>query len=334
MLGSEMRPPAVRKDTDTTMADPASEAGASAWERRVLERLVLETVRERRRARRWSIFFRLLLLALIVGAVLSSRWSASEQRGPHTAVVRLDGEIAAGASASADNINAALRDAFKDPDTRAVILRINSPGGSPVQASQINDEIGRLRQRYPKVPIYAVCDDLCASAAYYAAVATERIYVSPASMVGSIGVLMDGFGFTGLMDKLGVSRRLLTAGANKGFLDPFSPMPDAQKAYAQAMLEQIHQQFIAAVEKGRGSRLKVDSQTFSGLVWTGQQAVARGLADAYGDTDQVARQVVHEDTIVTYSHRENVVDRLARRLGAAFGGGAAQALLPADWQLR
>ncbi len=316
------------------MADPATDSGPGAWERRILERLVLEIVRERRRARRWSIFFRLLLLALILALLLPSRWAGGELHGPHTAVVRLDGEIGPGSAASADNINAALRDAFKDAGTRAVILRINSPGGSPVQASQINAEIGRLRQRHPKVPIYAVCDDLCASAAYYVAVATERIYVSPASMVGSIGVLMDGFGFTGLMDKLGISRRLLTAGSNKGFLDPFSPLPDAQKAYAQAMLEQIHQQFIAAVEKGRGSRLKVDAQTFSGLVWTGQQAVANGLADAYGDTDEVARDVVHEDTIVTYSHRENVVDRLARRLGAAFGGGAAQALLPADWQLR
>lgn len=318
------------------MADPVTEQGgqAQAWERRVLERLVLEIVRERRRARRWTIFFRLLLLALVVAAFAMYHYPSPDLNGPHTAVVKLTGDIAPGSASNADDIDAALRDAFRDPGTRAVILRIDSPGGSPVQASQINAEIGRLRTRYPKVPIYAVCDDLCASAAYYVAVATDRIYVSPASMVGSIGVLMEGFGFSGLMNKLGISRRLLTAGSNKGFMDPFSPMPEEQRTYALAMLEQIHQQFIAAVEKGRGKRLKVDADTFSGLVWTGQQAVARGLADAYGDTREVARNVVHQPKLVVYSHRGNVVDRLARRIGAAFGGGAAQAVLPAGWQLR
>ncbi len=318
------------------MADPVSDQSvqAQSWERGVLERLVLEIVRERRRARRWTIFFRLLLLALIVSVFVLYRYPSSDLNGPHTAVVKLSGDIAPGSASNADDIDAALRDAFRDPGTRAVILRIDSPGGSPVQASQINAQIGRLRVRYPKIPIYAVCDDLCASAAYYVAVATERIYVSPASMVGSIGVLMDGFGFSGLMDKLGISRRLLTAGSNKGFMDPFSPMPEAQRTYALAMLQQIHRQFIAAVEKGRGSRLKVDADTFSGLVWTGQQAVARGLADGYGDTREVARNVVHAPDLVTYSHRGSVVDRLARRIGASFGGAAAQAVLPAGWQLR
>ncbi len=254
--------------------------------------------------------------------------------GPHTALVSLDGEIASTTVASADNIIGSLQDAFNDPETRAIVLRIDSPGGSPVQASRINAEIGRLRALHRNIPIYAVCDEMCASAAYYVAVATDRIYVNPASLVGSIGVLMDGFGFTGLMDKLGVSRRLLTAGANKGFLDPFSPMAPAQKEYALRMLAQIHQQFIAAVQKGRGGRLKVNDQTFSGLVFTGESAVSQGLADAYGDTDDVARDVVHVTNVVDFTRHENVVDRLARRFGAALGHGAVHELEQGGWSLR
>jgi protease-4 len=309
-----------------------------AWERGVLEKLVMEVVNEKRRARRWSIFFRLaflgLLLAILIGGYLAEH-ASSQATGPHTALVELNGEISASSVASADNINAALHDAFDDPETKAVILRINSPGGSPVQASQINDEIWRLRAKHKDIPIYAVCDEVCASAAYYIAVATNKIYVNPASLVGSIGVLMEGFGFSGLMDKLGVTRRLLTAGDNKGFMDPFSPMPEDQKAYAQTMLKQIHQQFIAAVEKGRGTRLKINDQTFSGLVWTGESAVQQGLADGYGDTDSVARDVVHAKELVDYTRRENVVDRLAKRFGASLGMGAAREMLNSGtWSLR
>lgn len=298
----------------------------------------MEIVNEKRRARRWSIFFRLtflgLILAIFAGGYMAEH--ASDQiAGPHTALVELNGEISASSMASADNINASLQDAFDDRGTKAVILRINSPGGSPVQASQINAEIWRLRAKHKNIPIYAVCDEVCASAAYYIAVATDKIYVNPASLVGSIGVLMDGFGFSGLMDKLGVTRRLLTAGANKGFMDPFSPMPEDQKAYAQTMLKQIHQQFIAAVEKGRGSRLKINDQTFSGLVWTGESAVQQGLADGYGDTDTVARDVVHEKNLVDYTRHENVVDRLAKRFGASMGMGAVHEMLHnSAWSLR
>ncbi len=304
----------------------------------MLERLVMEIVNERRRARRWSIFFRLAFLGLILAIFLGgymAEHAGDQIAGPHTALVELNGEISASSMASADNINASLQDAFDDRGTKAVILRINSPGGSPVQASQINAEIWRLRAKHKNIPIYAVCDEVCASAAYYIAVATDKIYVNPASLVGSIGVLMDGFGFSGLMDKLGVTRRLLTAGANKGFMDPFSPMPEDQKAYAQTMLKQIHQQFIAAVEKGRGSRLKINNQTFSGLVWTGESAVQQGLADGYGDTDTVARDVVHEKNLVDYTRHENVVDRLAKRFGASMGMGAVHEMLHnSAWSLR
>ena len=329
-------------DNEPTLGAAPSQtpAGAppTAWERNVLERLVMDIVAERRRSRRWSVFFRLCVLALVL-AVVAAVWRGGESSGtaasgPHVAVVDLRGEMSATSNASADNIDASLRDAFASPQTRAVILRINSPGGSPVQASRINAEIWRLRALHKDIPVYAVCDEACASAAYYVAVAADRIYVNPASLVGSIGVLMNGFGFSGLMDKLGITRRLLTAGSNKGFMDPFSPMTPQQKQYALAMLEQIHQQFIAAVKKGRGSRLKIDDQTFSGLVWTGESAVQQGLADGYGDTRSVARDVVHQTRLVDFTRHENVVDRLAQRFGASIGMGAAREALPQGWSLR
>lgn len=312
--------------------DPAP----GAWERQVLERLVLEAVTERRRARRWSIFFRLVFIGLIVAILFGgflAEYGGATQRGPHTALIELNGEIAFNSQASADNINAALQDAFDDPQTRGVILRINSPGGSPVQASQIYAEIQRLRTKYDK-PVYAVCEEVCASGAYYVAAAANDIYVNPASLVGSIGVLMDGFGFSGLLDKLGIHRRLLTAGANKGFMDPFSPMPDDQRQYALGMLEQIHRQFIDAVEKGRGKRLKVNDQTFSGLVWTGEAAVQQGLADGYGNVDSVARDKIKAPDIVDYTREENVAERLAKRFGAALGMGAVKELATTGWSLR
>ncbi|MDE2255832.1 MAG: S49 family peptidase [Betaproteobacteria bacterium] len=316
----------------------AAHPPSGAWERSVMERLVLEIVAEKRRARRWSIFFRLvflgLLLAVLAGGYIAE-YASGTSAGAHTALVEINGEISASSVASADNINGALQDAFDDANTKAVILRINSPGGSPVQASQINAEIWRLRARHKHIPIYAVCDEVCASAAYYIAVATDKIYVNPASLVGSIGVLMEGFGVSGLMDKLGVTRRLLTAGAKKGFMDPFSPMPEDQKTYALGMLEQIHRQFIAAVEKGRGKRLKINNDTFSGLVWTGESAVEQGLADGFGDTDTVARDVVHEKTLVDYTRSENVVDRLAKRFGASLGMGAMREMLQSGgWSLQ
>jgi protease-4 len=240
-------------------------------------------------------------------------------------VVEIKGEIASGAEASAELIVAALRSAFEDEGAQAVVLLINSPGGSPVQAGIINDEIRRLKAKHKK-PVYAVVEESCASAAYYIAVASDKIFVDKASIVGSIGVLMDGFGFTGLMDKLGVERRLMTAGENKGFLDPFSPQTEKQRAFAQTMLNQIHQQFIDVVKTGRGARLKETPETFSGLFWSGQQAIELGLADQLGNLDFVAREVVKAEEIIDYTRRDNVAERLVKRFGAAIGEGSVRAM--------
>ncbi|SDM47328.1 protease-4 [Oryzisolibacter propanilivorax] len=313
--------------TTNEAARPAAAAGPG-WEREVLEKLVLATVREQRAARRWRIFWRFAWIALVLAVLwtLGSRELAGAAKsGPHTAVVDIKGEIAAGNEASAEFVVAAMRSAFEDPGSQAVVLLINSPGGSPVQAGIINDEIGRLKAKHGK-PVYAVVEETCASAAYYIASAADDIFVDKASIVGSIGVLMDGFGFTGVMDKLGVERRLITAGENKGFLDPFSPMSERQREYAQAMLDQIHEQFISVVKAGRGERLKETPEIFSGLFWTGQQAVELGLADQLGNLDYVAREVVKAEDVIDYTRRDNVAERLARRFGAAVGAGAMKAL--------
>ncbi|MDA8093927.1 MAG: S49 family peptidase [Betaproteobacteria bacterium] len=288
------------------------------WERDVLEKLVLASIKEQRRARQWSIFFRLLLFAFLFIVLFGALgWLGTGiPVGKHTALVNLDGEIGAD-QVSADRIIKGLDDAFKDKNTKGVILAINSPGGSPVQAGYINDEIWRLRRKYPKIPIYTVAEDLCASGGYYVAVATDRIYVNKATLIGSIGVLMDGFGFTGLMNKLGIERRLLIAGKNKGFLDPFSPEDPTQVAYAKTMLQDIHQQFIQAVRKGRGNRLKETPGLFSGLIWTGDQSIALGLADGYGSVQSVARDVIKAPTIVDYTPQGGFVNRFAKHFGAA-----------------
>jgi len=305
-------------------ADASSVPG---WERATLEKLAFAALEEQKATRRWKTFVRLSWLAFFIALV----WLAF-QRGapatdvsvPHTAVIEIKGEIAAGADASAEFVNAALQTAFEDKGSKAIVLLINSPGGSPVQAGMMNDEILRLKAKYKK-PVYAVVEESCASAAYYIAVSADKIYVDKASIVGSIGVLMDGFGFTGLMDKLGVERRLLTAGENKGFLDPFSPQSDKQRAYAQSMLDQIHQQFIKVVKDGRGDRLKETPEMFSGLFWSGQQAVELGLVDQLGNLDYVAREVVKAEEIIDYTRRDNVAERLAKKFGAAMGEGAMKA---------
>lgn len=308
-------------------AQPRAKPAQPGWERDVLERLVFATVNEQRSARRWRIFWRFLWVLLVVGAVwwLGRDSAATSMNGPHTAVVNIKGAIASDASASAEFVNAAMRAALEDPGSRALVLLIDSPGGSPVQAGMINDEIARLKTLHNK-PIYAVVEETCASAAYYIAAAADEIYVDKASIVGSIGVLMDGFGFTGAMEKIGVQRRLLTAGDNKGMLDPFSPLKPEQREFVQVMLDQIHQQFIDVVLAGRGDRLKVNDETFSGLFWTGQQAVELGLADQFGTLDSVARDVVKAEQVIDYTRSENVAERLAKRFGAAIGGGAVDAL--------
>ena len=303
-------------------------SGVPGWERATLEKLAFAALNEQKATRRWKTFVRLAWLVFFVALVwmaLHRGTPANDTTVPHTAVVEIKGEIAAGADASAEFVNAALRAAFEDDGAKAVVLLINSPGGSPVQAGMMNDEILRLKAKYKK-PVYAVVEESCASAAYYIAVSADKIFVDKASIVGSIGVLMDGFGFNGLMDKLGVERRLLTAGENKGFLDPFSPQSDKHRALAQTMLDQIHQQFIAVVKAGRGKRLKETPEMFSGLFWSGQQAVELGLADQFGNLDYVAREVVKAEEIIDYTRRDNVAERLAKKFGAAMGEGAFKAL--------
>ena len=308
----------------------ASDAG---WERSAIEKLLLANVREQRAARRWRVFYRLLWLGFFIAlawVILHRNSAGGDVSGPHTAVVEIKGEIGPDTEASAEFVGDALRAAFADEGAKAVVLLINSPGGSPVQAGIINDEIRRLKALHKK-PIYAVVEETCASAAYYIAVATDKIFVDKASIVGSIGVLMDGFGFTGLMNKLGIERRLLTAGENKGFLDPFSPQTDKQRAHAQVMLDLVHQQFIDVVRQGRGTRLKEAPELFSGLYWSGQQAIGLGLADQLGNLNFVARDVVKAEDLIDYTRRDNVAERLVKKFGASIGDGAVRALqrLPA-----
>ncbi|MDP3760274.1 MAG: S49 family peptidase [Ramlibacter sp.] len=302
--------------------------GPPGWERASFEKLMFATLEEQRRARRWRTirsFAWLLFFAFLFWGLMGRGSPATDKTAPHTAVIEIKGEIASDSDASAESVVASMRSAFEDSGSQAVVLLINSPGGSPVQAGIINDEIRRLRAKYKK-PIYAVVEESCASAAYYIAAATDRIFVDKASIVGSIGVLMDGFGFTGLMEKVGVERRLMTAGENKGFLDPFSPQTEKHRVFAQSMLDQVHRQFIDVVKAGRGKRLKETPELFSGLFWTGQQAVEMGLADQLGNVDFVAREVVKAEDLVDYTRRDNVAERLAKKFGAAIGEGAIRAV--------
>jgi protease IV len=312
----------------TAAPGPMAAPQMSARLEGALELAARELLRDRRSERRWRIFFRLVWLALalaIAWGLLSQRTAMTAPSGPHTALVDIRGEIDSEAEANADTLVAALTSAFEDSGAQAVVLRINSPGGSPVQAGIVNDEIRRLKALHKK-KIYAVVEEVCASGAYYIAVAADDIYVDKASLVGSIGVLMDGFGFVGLMDKLGIERRLLTAGENKGMLDPFSPQDETQRAYAKVMIDQVHQQFIKVVRDGRGARLKETPETFSGLFWNGEEAVRSGLADHFGSLDYVAREVIKAPEVIDYTPQENVAERLVKRFGASIGAGAMKAL--------
>jgi len=305
----------------------AAPAPVSAWDQ-AIAKFARDYLADRRTERRWRVFFRLLWLTLFAAAfwaVINARNHAATPSGPHTALVEVRGEIASDSEASAEVLVAALKAAFDDDGAQAVVLRFNSPGGSPVQAGIINDEIRRLKAAYKK-KVYAVVEEECASGAYYIAVAADEIYVDKASIVGSIGVLMDGFGFTGTMEKLGVERRLITAGENKGIGDPFTPLSDKHRAYTQAMLDQIHQQFIKVVKEGRGKRLKVSPETFSGLFWNGEEAIKLGLADHLGNLDYVAREVVKAEDVIDYTPKDNVAERLAKRFGASIGAGAVKAM--------
>ncbi|MEO3693359.1 S49 family peptidase [Roseateles paludis] len=319
-------PPPMPDPVDVP-AKPAPSATPAAVDP-ALALLAQEFLRDRRAERRWRVFFRLMWLGVAVFLVYGI-WAQGKHvattAAPHTALVEVRGEIASDTEASAELLLSALRDAFKDEHAEAVVLRINSPGGSPVQAGILYDEITRLKKLHGK-KVYAVVEEICASGAYYIAASADEIYVDKASLVGSIGVLMDGFGFTGVMEKLGVERRLLTAGENKGMLDPFSPLPAKQRAFAQSMLDQIHQQFIAVVREGRGKRLKETPEMFSGLFWNGEEAVKMGLADDFGNLDYVAREIVKAEEVLDYTPRDNVAERLAKRFGAAIGSGAVKAL--------
>ena len=301
-----------------------------AWERKLIEKLALDALTEQRRRRRWGIFFRLLGFAYLTLLIfMAVDWGGSEHLGDgskHTALVELNGVIREKGDANAEDILTSLQAAFEDKGTAGVILRINSPGGSPVQAGIINDEIRRLRAKHPGKPLYAVVEDVCASGGYYVAVASDKIFVDKASIVGSIGVLMDGFGFTGTMDKLGVERRLLTAGENKGFLDPFSPQDAKHKAHAQQMLGEIHQQFVDVVRQGRGKRLKETPDMFSGLMWTGAKSVELGLADGLGNVDSVARDVIKAEDVRDYTVKPNFAEKFAKRIGAEVAEGAVGVL--------
>ncbi|HUL95786.1 MAG TPA: S49 family peptidase [Usitatibacter sp.] len=308
-----------------------TDAGPPAWERAVLEKVALKALDEQRRARQWGALFKLLwfiLAFLIIAAWLGWVGRADNDSiattGKHTALVELEGVIAPDGRASADKIIKGLDRAFRDSNTQGVVLRINSPGGSPVQAGYINDEMKRLRAKYPGTPLYVVVEDLCASGGYYVAAGADRIYVDKASLVGSIGVIISSFGFTGAMDKLGIERRAYTAGENKDLLDPFAPENPAQKAHVQKMLDEIHQQFIKVVREGRGKRLKETPEMFSGLIWTGERSVELGLADGFGSLDSVARDVIKAEKVVDFTPKENVFEQLSGRLGASFGAAFAE----------
>ncbi|WP_410497399.1 S49 family peptidase [Chitinibacter sp. S2-10] len=295
-----------------------------SFERDALKEILTASIKEQRSARRWGIFFKFLTFAylfMIAGLMLG--WIGDEDAesassGAHVAVVDLNGEISAGGDASSEMVLHGLKNAFEDRNSKAVILRANSPGGSPVQSGMMYDEIVRLKKQHPKIPFYVVVEDVCASGCYYTAVAGDKIFADKASIVGSIGVLMDGFGFTGTMDKLGVERRLITAGANKGFLDPFSPQSEEQKQKAVTMLAEVHQQFINVVKQGRGKRLASNNpDIFSGLVWSGETGVKLGLVDGLGSVSSVARDIVKVDNVVDFTPQPSYADRLARQLGVA-----------------
>ena len=313
-----------------TKQSPESEKSNSQWERNALELLLLENLKENRKARRWRAALRILSLVVLVGLIyqlFDVQFPGSGGSRKHTALVSIEGEISPNSIANALDINSALTAAFESKEAVGVVLRINSPGGSPVQAGMINDEIRRLRTLHPEKPFYVVVEDVCASGGYYIAVAGDKILVDKASLVGSIGVVMGSFGFTGLMEKMGISRRLITAGTEKGMLDPFSKENPKQVEMVKKMLEEIHQQFITVVKQGRGERLKNDPEIFTGRVWNGEQALQLGLVDGYGTVDSVARDILKVPDLVEYTLKENFAERVAKRFGAETGAAISKALM-------
>ena len=292
------------------------------WGDKALERISETAFVEQRKARRWGVFFKLatlIYLSILLFFFISSNDNKIAATGDFTALITINGEISSESEANANDFKRNLNDAYENPGTKGIILSINSPGGSPVQAGIMNDEIIRLKSLYPQIPIYAVVEDICASGAYYIAVATDSIYVDKASIVGSIGVLMDGFGFEQTINKLGIERRLMTAGKNKAALDPFSPINPEQKAHVQDLLDQVHQQFIEVVRDGRGEKLRDDSEIFSGLFWNGEKSIKLGLSDYLGSADYVAREVIGYARIEDFTTYETFADRFAKQLGVSMG---------------
>lgn len=312
-------------------ASPESGESKEEWQRDVMEKLVFSAYKEQKSTRRWGIFFKSLMFAYLAAIFFmvymkNDLSDMPNKQHKHTALIEIRGTIAADAEANADSIVSALRDAFKNKNSAAVILRINSPGGSPVQAGYINDEIKRLRDKHPDKPVYAVITDMCASGGYYIAAAADEIYADKASIVGSIGVIMNGFGFVDAMDKLGIERRMMTAGENKGFMDPFSPLKEDDTQHIKSLLGSIHQQFIDVVKEGRGERLSDDPKIFSGLVWTGEQAIDVGLVDALGSSSYVAREVIGAEKIVDYTYDQPVLERFVERFGASIASGVTSTM--------
>src|SRR3569832_760885 len=328
-MSESERPPQERSSWEGPETPPPKPVDARAekngehWERDTISRLAFAALTEQRRARRWNIFFKLLIflyIFLVFWMYKGAQWEESTLADSnHTALIDIQGVIADDAQASADNIVTSLRSAFDSKTTRGIVLRINSPGGSPVQAGYINDEIHRLRGAHPDIPVYAVVTDICASGGYYIAVAADKIYADKASIVGSIGVRMGGlatFGFTEAMKKHGIARRLLAAGEDKAMLDPFSPLKEDEVTHTRQLLETIHQQFINVVKQGRGNRLKGDDKMlFNGLYWTGEQSVALGLVDGLSSSSQVARDIVGVEKIVDFTRHPSPGERFADRLG-------------------
>ena len=294
------------------------------WEREAIEKLAFAAVTEQRRARRWGIFFKSLMfvyLSVILGISMYPTFkqgmTGSDENG-HTAVTNITGEIAEGKEANANSIIKALRNAVKNEDTKGIILHLNSPGGSPVQSSYIFNEIRKIKADNPDLPIHAVASDICASGCYFIAAAADKIFVNPATLIGSIGVIMNGFGFVDTMKMLGVERRLVTSGEHKALMDPFSPANKEEQKYMEQVLAQVHQQFIDAVIEGRGDRLNQDKDIFSGLVWTGEQGKEIGLADGFGNDDSVATDIIGAKKRVNFTVQERLIDRLAGKMGASF----------------
>ena len=300
------------------------------WEKQTIEKIAMESLVQHKSSRRWGIFFKLvslIYLGWVLFFVLSSSSNSSIATGDFTALITLNGEIGVDSEVSAINIKTSLKEVYENPGTKALILAINSPGGSPVQSGIINDEINRYKALHPKIPVYAVIEDICASGGYYIAVAADKIFVDKASIVGSIGVLMNGFGFDKAIKNLGIERRLITSGENKAILDPFLPVQPKQREFMQELLKEVHKQFIEVVKKGRGNKLAINTEIFSGLFWSGESAIKLGLADDYGDIDLVAREVIGHEKIIDFTTQSNFADRFAKKLGASIGSSLKSEIL-------